>query len=167
MIAPSRSCDDTFDVVWRYATGPWGPNTRAGCKVHSDRRLRYLLGQLISRIPEVLAVDKDTRRTLDWAGFQVVATVAQLLSRELVLQNEYLRTENKMPKSKIRGRIRFTDDERRSLAKAAVATGRRLMHDIVNVVKPETILAWKGGSGTIPTDRNVAQDVRAPQAISR
>ena len=112
-------------------------------------------------------MDKDTRRTLDWAGFQVVATVAQLLSRELVLQNEYLRTENKMPKSKIRGRIRFTDDERRSLAKAAVATGRRLMHDIVNVVKPETILAWKGGSGTIPTDRNVAQDVRAPQAISR
>jgi hypothetical protein len=43
-----------------------------------------------------------------------------LLCRELTLQNEYLRAENKVLKSKIKGRIRFTDEERRTLVDAAL-----------------------------------------------
>ena len=73
----------------------------------------------------------------------VVATVARLLCGKLVLENEYLRTENKILKSKIKGRIRFTDDERRSLVEAAVALGRKSMHGVVEIVRPETILAWQ------------------------
>ena len=79
----------------------------------------------------------------DWAGLPVIATVARLLCRELTLQNEYLRLENRTLKEKVPGRIRFTDEERRSLAEAALAMGRSLMKEVVSIVKPETILAWQ------------------------
>jgi len=52
-------------------------------------------------------------RGLDWVGLPVIATVARLLCRELTLQNEYLRLENRLLKEKVSGRIRFTDEERR------------------------------------------------------
>ena len=50
--------------------------------------------------------------TVNWLGLPVVATVARLLCRELTLQNEYLRVENKVLRSKLPGRIRSTDVER-------------------------------------------------------
>ena len=78
-----------------------------------------------------------------WLGLPVIATVARILCRELTLQNEYLRLGNKILKSKIRGRVRFTDDERRSLAGATLAMGRKLMEAVVNIVKPVTILVWQ------------------------
>ncbi len=78
-----------------------------------------------------------------WLGLPVIATVARILCRELPLQDEYLRLENKILKSKIQGRVRFTDDEGRSLAGAAPAMGRKLMEAAVNIVKPATILAWQ------------------------
>jgi len=53
-----------------------------------------------------------------WLGTPVIATIARLLCGELALQNEYLHLENKILKSKIKVRIRFTDDERRSLVEA-------------------------------------------------
>jgi hypothetical protein len=51
--------------------------------------------------------------------------------------------ENKILKSRLPGRIRFTDDERRSLVVAALAMGRKLMETVVNIIKPTTILAWQ------------------------
>jgi len=65
------------------------------------------------------------------------------LCRELTLQNKYLRLENKIFKSKIQGRVRFTDDKRRPLVSVALAMVRKLMEAIVNPVKPVTILAWQ------------------------
>ncbi|HUT56410.1 MAG TPA: integrase core domain-containing protein, partial [Phycisphaerae bacterium] len=82
-------------------------------------------------------------RRFNWAGLPLIATVARLLCRELTLQNEYLRLENRVLKSKVKGRLRFTDDERRSLVAAALAMGRKLMRRVVGIVKPETILAWQ------------------------
>jgi len=79
----------------------------------------------------------------NWAGLPVIATVARLLCRELTLENEYLRLENRILKSKVEGRIRLTDDERWALMKAALAMGRKLMRKVVTIVKPETILAWQ------------------------
>jgi transposase InsO family protein len=73
----------------------------------------------------------------------VIATVARLLCRELTLENEYLRLEKGILKSKITGRIRLSDDERWSLMKAALAMGRKLMRKVVTIVKPDTILAWQ------------------------
>lgn len=51
--------------------------------------------------------------------------MARLLCRELTLQNEYLRLENRTPKEKVSGRIRFTDEERRSLMREVVSIVNR------------------------------------------
>jgi hypothetical protein len=67
-------------------------------------------------MPTQVPSDQPTK----WLGLPVIATIARLLCRELALQNEYLRLENKILKSKVKGRIRFTDDERRSLVDAAL-----------------------------------------------
>jgi len=88
-------------------------------------------------------MQQGSDRGFSWAGLPVIATVARLLCRELTLQNEYLRLENRTPKSKVPGRLRFTDEERRSLTEAALAMGRSLMREVVSIVKPETILAWQ------------------------
>jgi len=88
-------------------------------------------------------MQQGSDRGFSWAGLPVIATVARLLCRELTLQNEYLRLENRTPKSKVPGRLRFTDEERRSLSEAALAMGRSLMKEVVGIVKPETILAWQ------------------------
>ena len=78
-----------------------------------------------------------------WLNVPIIATITRLLCRELTLQNEYLRQENKILKSKIKKRIVFTDDERRTLVEAALAMGKDLMEQFVTIVKPKTILAWQ------------------------
>jgi hypothetical protein len=80
---------------------------------------------------------------VDWVHLPVIATMARLLCRELTLQNGYLLLESRTFKSKIPGRLRFTDEERRSLTETALAMGRSLMREVVSTVKPETILAWQ------------------------
>jgi hypothetical protein len=84
-------------------------------------------------------------RGLPWAGLPVIATVARLLCQEVTLENAYLREENRVLKAKAEkhGRLRFTDDERRSLVEAALALGRSLMKEVVTSVQPDTILAWQ------------------------
>jgi len=82
-----------------------------------------------------------------WINVPVIGLVAQILCRELVLQNEYLRTENRILKSKVSKRLSFTDDERRTLVDAAMVLGKKLMHDRGEMgyssnmrIKPWTIL---------------------------
>ena len=88
-------------------------------------------------------MNKDTDVGFNLASLPVIATVARLLCRELTLQNEYLRAENRILKGRLKGRVRFTDDERRTLVAAALAMGRKLMREVVSIVSPETILAWQ------------------------
>jgi hypothetical protein len=84
-------------------------------------------------------MQKGSDRGFDWAGLPVIATVALLLCRELTLQNEYLRPENQVLKQKVQGRLRFTDEERRSLVEAALAMGRSLMKEVVRSVTGECL----------------------------
>ena len=88
-------------------------------------------------------MEKAVEQRPDWAGLPLIATVARLLCRELTLENEYLRLENRIHKEKVSERIRFTDEERRSLMDAALSMGQSLMEEVVNIVKPETILEWQ------------------------
>ena len=97
----------------------------------------------INSFLEGYAMAKRASGRLNWAGLPLIATVARLLCRELTVQNEYLRLENRVLKSKIKGRVRFTDEERRSLVDAARAMGRGLMRKVVSIVRPETILRWQ------------------------
>lgn len=69
-------------------------------------------------------MEREAERGVDWVHLPVIATVARLLCRELTLQNEYLKLENRILKEKVSGRLRFSDEERRSLAEAALALGR-------------------------------------------
>jgi len=54
-----------------------------------------------------------------------------------------IRLENKILKTKLKKRIVFTDNERRTLVDAALAMGRDLMEQVVTIVKPKTIFAWQ------------------------
>ncbi len=65
--------------------------------------------------------------------------VLRTLDKYITLQNEYLRQENKIFKSKIDKRVVFTDDERRTLVESAMAMGKDLMREVVTIVKPKTI----------------------------
>ena len=78
-----------------------------------------------------------------WLNVPIIATITRLLCRELTLQNEYLRQENQILKSKIKKRITFTEDERRTLVETAMAMGRDLMERVITIVQPKTILAWQ------------------------
>lgn len=50
-------------------------------------------------------MDHETLRRVPagWLGLPVIAAVARILCRELALQNEYLRLEDRILKSKIQG----------------------------------------------------------------
>ncbi len=68
-----------------------------------------------------MSTQMPSEQPAKWLGLPVVASIARILCRELTLQNEYLRLENRTLRPKIEGRIWFTDDERRSLVDAALA----------------------------------------------
>ena len=84
-----------------------------------------------------------SEQSAKWFSLPIITTISRLLCQELTLQNEYLRLENKILRSKIKGRIQFTDDERRPLVDAALVMGRKLMESVVNIVKPATLFAWQ------------------------
>jgi hypothetical protein len=56
---------------------------------------------------------------------------------------EYLQDENRVLKERLGGRrLRFTDAERRRLARKAQALGRKVLNELESLVTPETLLRW-------------------------
>src|ERR1700722_15281174 len=56
---------------------------------------------------------------------------------------EYLQEENRVLKERLGGRsIRFTDAERRRLARKAQALGRKVLNELETLVTPDTLLRW-------------------------
>jgi putative transposase len=56
---------------------------------------------------------------------------------------EYLQEENRVLKERIGGRrLRFTDAERRPLARKAQALGRKVLNELETLVTPDTLLRW-------------------------
>lgn len=56
---------------------------------------------------------------------------------------EYLKEENRLLKERLSGqRIRFTDAERRRLARRAHAVGRKALNELETLVTPDTLLRW-------------------------
>jgi putative transposase len=56
---------------------------------------------------------------------------------------EYLQEENRVLKERLgERRIRFTDAERRRLARKAYALGRRVLNELDTLVIPDTLLRW-------------------------
>jgi putative transposase len=56
---------------------------------------------------------------------------------------DYLQEENRVLKERLGGRrIRFTDAERRRLARKAYALGRKVLGELETLVTPDTLLRW-------------------------
>ena len=68
---------------------------------------------------------------------------AAWISRRQLEAIEYLQEENRVLKERLGGRhIRFTDAERRRLARKAHALGRRALLELQTLVTPDTLMRW-------------------------
>src|SRR5438034_7166440 len=80
-----------------------------------------------------------------------------LVNQELLLQNEYLATENGILKAHLQPGLRLSDGERATLAEIGKRLGRKGLQQVARMAKPDTILAgianWSLRSST---DRNSA-----------
>jgi putative transposase len=81
-------------------------------------------------------------KTLDPFRFLLLA-VAGWMNHNQQHAIEYLREENRILRAQLRGRrLRFTDDQRRSLAVKARLLGRKMLAEMATIVTPQTLLAW-------------------------
>jgi putative transposase len=66
-----------------------------------------------------------------------------LVNRHQLDLIEYLQEENRVLKERMGGRrLRFTDAERRRLARKAQALGRKVLNELETLVTPDTLLRW-------------------------
>src|SRR5256714_5648162 len=77
---------------------------------------------------------------MDWK--HLLAYITGTVDQELLLRNEYLVTENRMLRHQIKGRVRLTDGERKTLAAIGQKLGKQALKEVATIVKPETILGW-------------------------
>ena len=75
-----------------------------------------------------------------WA--RLLAYVTGLVNQELLLQNEYLASENRILRAHLPARLRLSDPERCTLAEIGKRLGRKALAKVACVAKPDTILAW-------------------------
>jgi transposase InsO family protein len=77
---------------------------------------------------------------MDWK--HLLAYITGSVDQEVLLRNEYLVTENRLLRSQIKGRVRLSDSERKTLAAIGKKLGRQTLEEVARIVKPGTILAW-------------------------
>ena len=77
---------------------------------------------------------------MDWA--RILAYITGTVNQELLLRNEYLAAENRILKAQLKTPLRLTDGERVTLAEIAHRLGRKVLEDVANAAKPDTILGW-------------------------
>ncbi len=73
---------------------------------------------------------------------KLLANMTGSIDEELRLRNEYLVTENRILRSKIKGRFQLKDEERRELSAIGKQLGRKALEAVATIVKPDTILRW-------------------------
>ena len=73
----------------------------------------------------------------------LLMVVSGWVNRRQLIIIEFLQTENRMLKERLRGkRIRFTDAERALLARKAKAVGRKALLELDTIVSPATLMRW-------------------------
>ena len=77
---------------------------------------------------------------MDWA--RILAFVTGMVDQELLARNEYLAAENRILKAQLKGRLRLSDAERATLGEIGHRLGRKVLGEVANVARPDTILAW-------------------------
>ena len=76
---------------------------------------------------------------MDWK--HLLAYITGTVDQELLLRNEYLVTENRILRNQIKGRVRLSDGERKTLAAMGQKLGKQALAEVATIVKPDTILA--------------------------
>jgi len=71
----------------------------------------------------------------------LIAKMRSLFQHNLALENDYLRAENKILRSKLGPRVPLTDADRRILVRFGLKIKHRLRH-IASIATPDTLLAW-------------------------
>ncbi len=71
----------------------------------------------------------------------LLAKIKNLFNRELALQNDYLRQENKILRGKLGKRVPLDENERRLLVKYGLRIKDHL-DEVISIVRPETLLSW-------------------------
>ena len=77
---------------------------------------------------------------MDWK--HLLAYITGTVDQELLVRNESLVTENRMLRHPIKGRVRLSDGERKTLAEIGQKLSKQALEDVATIVKPDTILAW-------------------------
>jgi len=72
----------------------------------------------------------------------MLAYVTGTVDQELLARNEYLAAENRIFKAQLKGRLKLSDAERATLGEIGHRLGRKLLGEVANVARPDTILAW-------------------------
>ena len=73
----------------------------------------------------------------------LLVILAGWVHRHQLIVIEFLQTENRLLKDRLRGkRIRFADAERALLARKAKAVGRKALLELETIVSPDTLLRW-------------------------
>jgi putative transposase len=75
-----------------------------------------------------------------WA--RMLAYITGTVDQELLLRNEYLATENRILRAKIKGRLLLSDSEKTTLAEIAHRLGRKALAEVAAAAKPDTLLRW-------------------------
>lgn len=75
-----------------------------------------------------------------WA--RMLAYITGTVDQELLLRNEYLATENRILRAKIKGRLLLSDSEKATLAEIAHRLGRKALAEVAAAAKPDTLLRW-------------------------
>jgi transposase len=77
---------------------------------------------------------------MDWK--HLLAYITGTVDQELLLRNEYLVTENRILRDQLKGRVRLSDGERKTLAEIGQKLGKQALAEVAKIVKPDTILGW-------------------------
>jgi len=95
---------------------------------------------------------------MDWK--HLLAYITGTVDQELLVRNEYLVTENRILRHQIKGRIRLSDSERKTLAELGQKLGKQALQEVAKIVKPDTILGWHRKLVTLKFDGS--QQRKAP-----
>ena len=82
-------------------------------------------------------VDQQSRNSAN----PLIAKIQWLFSRDLALENDFLRQESRILRSKLGSRVPLTEADRRVLVKHGLRIRERL-GEVISIAKPETLLAW-------------------------
>jgi transposase InsO family protein len=81
-------------------------------------------------------------RPSGFLSYVVACCAGWWIQRQQADAIDYLKAENRMLRGRLPGRLILTDEERRQLARKAVAVGRRGLFQLNPIVTPDTLLRW-------------------------